>query len=545
MRWVSDVEYTWEVGEVSPVCEKQYWQLKGIPSDGRALFSHSDIDINTVYYEISGACNAKCPYCSTGSGATKGKPRRFIPPDEFDRGLNRLYELDILNNDIFFGLFNWGEPLLHPQLNEILGTLKEADQRFALSTNGSFIPKSLNSQLLENLSYLRISLPGFSQKSYDKIHQLNFDTVLHNIDVLNEMVPPNTLEIGIFVYKFNIAEMAEACKYFNNKNIRHQVLMPHLTDLNDAIGYLNETMDPVKKQMVEEDLFTDHIGPLMLHKNEECCPFLQNQIIIDEYNNVSICCVLDKNSEYYSVGSIFERTKEDLFKLKTQGQEICRKCLSAGVPYWYSHNYLPKELQAFNRQTYCYIDTGEGFSEKHKVIYNIYNQEASNTLFRIYFDLRKYPDIKSLRWDPIEGLLCSIKIDEIWITLKNRESLYIEPSKLGINGTRISEKEFEFDTIDPWIIIPVEGSLHGVTISGSWRLKSIDETMSHLNRQIIQCNEKIQSLEQTVVERNAQIASINRQLPPQEREVVDVSNSSTHINQNAACSFIHRILKRR
>jgi MoaA/NifB/PqqE/SkfB family radical SAM enzyme len=530
---------------MSPICEKQYWQLKDIPSDGKALFSRSDIDINTVYYEISGVCNAKCPYCSTGSGATKGKPRRFIPPEEFDRGLNRLYELGILNNDVFFGLFNWGEPLLHPQLNEILGTLKEADQRFALSTNGSIIPKILNSLLLENLSYLRVSLPGFSQRSYDKIHQLDFDTVLHNIDVLNDMVPPNTLEVGIFAYKFNIVEMAEACKYFNNKNIRYQVLMPHLTDLNDAIEYLTETMSPVKKQMIEEDLFTDHIGPLMLHKNKEYCPFLRNQIVIDEYNNISICCVLDKNSEYYSIGSIFERTKEDLFKFKTQGQEICRKCLSAGVPYWYSHNYLPKELQAFNTQTYCYIDTGEGFSEKHKVTYNIYNQEASNTPFRVHFDLRRYPDIKSLRWDPLEGQLCSIEIDEIQITLKNGEYLYVEPSKLEINGTRISEKEFEFDTIDPWIIIPVEGLLQGVIISGSWRLKSIVETMSHLNQQVVQCNEKIQSLERTVIERNAQIDSINRQLRPQEQEVVGVSNSSTSIGQNATYSFIRQILKRR
>ncbi|WOX56629.1 radical SAM protein [uncultured Methanoculleus sp.] len=530
---------------MNPVYEEQHPSLKDSLSDNTTLFSASDIDINTVYYEISGICNAKCPYCSTGSGATKGKPRRFIPPEEFDRGLNRLYELEILNDDVFLGLFNWGEPFLHPQLNEILGTLKEAGQRFALSTNGSFIPDSLNSQLLENLSYLRISLPGFSQRSYDKIHQLNFGTVLHNIDVLNELVPPGTLEVGIFAYKFNITEMAEACRYFNNKNIRYQILMPHLTDLNEAIEYLTETMNPVKKQMIEEDLFTDHIRPLMLHKNGEYCPFLQNQLVLDEYNNVSICCVLDKNSEYYSIGSIFERTKEDLIKLKTQGQGICKRCLSAGVPYWYSHNYLPEELQVFNTQTYCYINTGEGFSEKQKVAYNIYYQGGLNTLFRVFFDLRRYPDVKSLRWDPIEGQLCSVKIDEIQINSKNGEHLYVEPSMLEINGIRLSKKEFEFDTIDPWVVIPVEGPLYGVTILGSWRLKSIGETVANLYQQIIQCHKKIQSLEQTVIERNAQIDSLNRQIHPQEQEIVDVSSASTRINLDGSYSFIHRILKRR
>ena len=86
---------------MNPVYEEQHPSLKDSLSDNTTLFSASDIDINTVYYEISGICNAKCPYCSTGSGATKGKPRRFIPPEEFDRGLNRLYELEILNDDVF------------------------------------------------------------------------------------------------------------------------------------------------------------------------------------------------------------------------------------------------------------------------------------------------------------------------------------------------------------------------------------------------------------------------------------------------------------
>nr|WP_300998939.1 glycosyltransferase [Methanoculleus sp.] len=499
---------------MSPVYEEQYPSVKDAPAEKTTQFSRSDIDINTVYYEISGICNAKCTYCPTGSGVTKGRPARFIPPEEFSRGLNRLYELGLLNNDIFFGLFNWGDPLLHPRLNEILHILKEADQSFALSTNGSFIPKNLNSSLLDNLSYIRLSLPGFSQQSYDKVHRLDFEKVLQNISILNELAPPNTLEVLLYAYKFNTGEISRAFEYFSNKNIRFQVGMPHLMDYEEAIEYLTETIDPVKKQRIEDDLFIDHIKPLLLHKGDtKSCPYLQNQLVIDEYNNVLTCCVLSKNSEYYTVGSLFELTEDEIFDVKTRGQPICSRCMSAGVPYWYEFNcrHLPQELQAFNVQTYCYIDTGYGFSEKQKVSSTV-NSRASRTPFHAFFDLRGFNNIKSLRWDPVEGRLCHISIDKIRVEMKNGDARLVEPENLATNGERISDNELRFDTIDPWVVIPAERQINNVAITGSWLVKDVDETIPHLNQEIVQSNMKIQSLQQTISERDSQVALLDGQI---------------------------------
>lgn len=448
--------------------------------------------------------------------------------------MNRLYELGLLNNDVFFGLFNWGDPLLHPQLNEILHILKEADQSFALSTNGSFIPKNLNSSLLDNLSYIRLSLPGFSQKSYDKIHRLDFEKVLQNIGILNELAPPNTLEVLLYAYKFNIEEISRASEYFNNKNIQFRVGMPHLMDYEDAIGYLTETIDPVKKQGIEDDLFTDHIKPLLLHKGDKkSCPYLQNQLVVDEYNNVLTCCVLSKNSEYYIVGSLLELTKDEIFEIKTRGQPVCSQCMSAGVPYWYEFNcrHLPQELQAFNMQTCCYIDTGYGFSEKQKVSSNI-NSRASRTPFHAFFDLRGFNDIKSLRWDPVEWRLCHISIDKIQVEMKNGDVRLVEPENLVTNGERISDNELRFDTIDPWVVIPAEGQINNVIITGSWLVKDVDETIPHLNQEIVQSNMKIQSLQQTITDHDAQVALLDGQTRQQAAQLMHVSNELASIKQS-------------
>ncbi len=524
---------------MGPIYEEHDSSLKAALSDNATLFSHSDIEINSIIYEISGVCNAKCTYCPTGSGVTKGKPARFIPPEEFSRGLDRLYELNLLNNDIFFGLYNWGDPLLHPQLDEILKVLNEEDQSFALSSNGSVVPKNLNSSLLENLSYFRISLPGFSQQSYDRIHQLNFDKVLHNINVLKELAPPNTLEVTLYAYKFNIEEISRALEYFSNKNIRFQVGMPHLMDYEDAIGYLTETIDPVKKQRIEDDLFTDHIKPLLLHKRDKkSCPYLQNQLVIDEYNNVLTCCVLSKNSEDYIVGPLFELTKDEIFDVKTRGRSICLQCMSAGVPYWYEFNcrYLPRELQTFNAQTHCYINTGRGFSEEQKVSFNI-NPKASKTPFRIFFDLRRFNGIKSIRWDPVEGRLCSISIDKIQIEMKNGDVRLIEAAELNTNGDCISGNEIRFNTIDPWVIIPTEGLIDNITILGSWLFKSVDETMPYLNQEVILLDEKIQSLQHTVMDRGAQISSLDEQIEQLTEE--NQSLQKTIVNRDAQVASLN------
>lgn len=491
---------------MDPIDQELSVSSSGELFSNNTLFSRSDIDINTIYYEISGICNAKCTYCPTGSGATKGRLARFIPPEEFSRGLNRLYELDLLNNDIFFGLYNWGDPLLHPQLNEILRILDEADQSFALSTNGSIIPKDLTSSLLENLSSIRISVPGFSQKSYEKIHQLNFKNVLKNIGILNELAPPNTLEVFLFAYKFNIEELFKAAEYFNSKNILFQMAMPHLTDFDESVSYLTGTIDFVKKQKIEEDLFTDYIKPLLLERGTKYfCPKLQNELVIDEYSNVLTCCVLSKNSEYYSVGSLYKMTKKEIFDMKTLGQPICKKCFSLGVPYWYEHSHknLPKVLQTFNTLTYCYIDSGKGFSENQKVHCNIY-PKSSFVPFKVSFDLRKYLKIKSLRWNPIESHLCNVKINEIRIEMKNGEVHFIEPSTLLTNGNRLSVNEFKFSTNDPWFIIQVEGSLRSITISGIWLVLDEIETLltiiNSLNTQIQQRDLKIISLSNELAE---------------------------------------------
>lgn len=90
-----------------------------------------------VYFEISGVCNARCPWCVQGNGRLKSYHSRFIPPSEFEKAIGKLIDEAIIGPDSIVDLYNYGEPLLHPSLHEILRVLADNNVKFTISTNAS------------------------------------------------------------------------------------------------------------------------------------------------------------------------------------------------------------------------------------------------------------------------------------------------------------------------------------------------------------------------------------------------------------------------
>jgi MoaA/NifB/PqqE/SkfB family radical SAM enzyme len=146
-----------------------------------------------VHFEISGVCNAQCPWCVNGRNRPKSYTSRFIPPQEFQKAIDRLFEESLIDKNTIIRLFNYGEPLLHPSLQEIMKILVDYKLQYVFSTNASkFI--AFNHTLIENLQLFMISIPGFSQESYDKIHGFDFDEILKNIDRWIELIGHNKIQ---------------------------------------------------------------------------------------------------------------------------------------------------------------------------------------------------------------------------------------------------------------------------------------------------------------------------------------------------------------
>lgn len=298
--------------------------------------------INAVGIEIAGMCNAKCPYCSQRRLERAKNFGKFISPELFEQILNHLLEVEIISelNPPPIQLYVWGEPFLHPQLNEILHILKKKKFLAQISTN--FIKEpDIDDANLSALDSVTFSLSGFTQESYDKIHGASLDRVLKNFDNFYERIRQYSPKTAIYIawhrYTFNEGEFWQAYKFFNRPGIDFSPALAYLVDLPEMMDFVGEKLSKDRCRQAESDLFLNDIR----HNLEYCsktstnyhCPGL-DLIIINEIGQLMICCCVTRGDSEYILGNILEMSAEEIWKAKFNNQ-LCIECTSSGLAKWF------------------------------------------------------------------------------------------------------------------------------------------------------------------------------------------------------------------
>lgn len=168
--------------------------------------------------EISSICNAKCTWCTTGiknRSGCKASPE-FMSPQSFEKGLLYMKEQGIIDENTELELYNWGEPFLNAEINEICGIIVKHGYSFHLSTNASVF-RSIAPENLRTLSGFRVSLSGFSKETYAVTHALDYDHVIENIskfaDMLKRAGKLHCMNVSYLTYKIT------AMRYIRQRNI--------------------------------------------------------------------------------------------------------------------------------------------------------------------------------------------------------------------------------------------------------------------------------------------------------------------------------------
>lgn len=116
----------------------------------------------TAMVEPTNACNLRCPTCPTGAGKIAPKPAMRIA--RFRRVLDELGPR--LRN---LALWNYGEPLLNPELPAMIAAAKASGVGVVkVSTNAHFLDeKRADALLASGLDVLIVSIDGASQATYE------------------------------------------------------------------------------------------------------------------------------------------------------------------------------------------------------------------------------------------------------------------------------------------------------------------------------------------------------------------------------------------
>jgi hypothetical protein len=142
-----------------------------------------------IYLCPTNVCNHRCCTCGYGSMRRGRKPdgspqrgymdmvlfRKIV--SELPRGFRRVY------------LQKTGESLLHPRIGEMMSLLKVMRPEYdrAMHTNASVLTPELARTMLENLTFISLSIFAFDRETYRRAHAADhFERVMANIAMFHD-----------------------------------------------------------------------------------------------------------------------------------------------------------------------------------------------------------------------------------------------------------------------------------------------------------------------------------------------------------------------
>lgn len=276
-------------------------------------------------------CNFRCGYCLH---ALDRRQHGFISDVPLmDMGLYRKCIDDMRRFGKRLKMLRFaaiGEPLLHPDIAEMVSYAKRADiaQSVDIVTNGSLLTHELSDKLIDaGLDRLRISVEGLSTEDYAAhAHaDIDFDRFVEQIQYFYEHNHHTHIYIKIIDYMVQDPQARE--RFFEMfQPICHSIAIEHLTPTIEEIDYekLSDGMETDKPQNGETLL------------DAQVCPQGFYMMQINPDGKVVPCCSMKYPAVLGDVkqqsvpeiwrGEAFNRFRVQMLQSRGQAGSVCRDC---------------------------------------------------------------------------------------------------------------------------------------------------------------------------------------------------------------------------
>jgi MoaA/NifB/PqqE/SkfB family radical SAM enzyme len=117
-----------------------------------------------LHVGVTSICNLRCPACPTGTHAL-GRPGEHLDFDVYARVVEEF------RGSLLFMLFwDWGEPLLHPRLPDMIALARKYRIRTVVSTNASVTntPERIERLAVAAPDVVIVCVDGATQETYEK-----------------------------------------------------------------------------------------------------------------------------------------------------------------------------------------------------------------------------------------------------------------------------------------------------------------------------------------------------------------------------------------
>ncbi len=322
---------------------KRFWDYRKAPKN------------RGVAIEITGTCNAKCYYCQVGQdnlNHVKSMKKPYLSIDDFRETVRYLKAHEFLKKGDRLVLYAWNEPFLHPEFSEIIKMGREEDCLMSLSTNASVRPKLSDDFDATCIGNISLSMPGFSQASYDKIHQFDFERIKSNVEWMVKAFREHGF-FGFFVirfhvYQFNVHEIEPARRWARSLGVCFEPYYAFINDARRMQQYLRGELPGEYLMNVSKDLFMERYLYRPNRQLHTCD--MMNNVMVDSDGFV-MCCCLDGTR----MGRLTDfKTPEQLLEAR-RNSEICKKCLAILDPHIFEHIGFGGRGQFKHGLTFSYL----------------------------------------------------------------------------------------------------------------------------------------------------------------------------------------------
>lgn len=291
------------------------------------------LKISDVFIDITGYCNLRCAMCPQGrAGKLVDRNKGTMSAELFNRVVTFLIERGYI--DTYINLYNWGDPLLHPHLNQILSICNEKRLKVIISTNLSVPGNRISTLKHQDVDLLIVSISGFTQETYVRNHVGgDFDRVRKNLeDLANHRDKIKDLVVKYLVFNYNKDEIDLAKNFCESNGFKFGAYTGAIPSVETFFQYL----DNPDYRRITQDFLADEQIRLQPAK---FCP-QQTSITINHQAGLETCCV----SWNHGYGmSIFDADIREYLDNKVKN-DFCAKCLSSGYSHYKHFGVISPQL---------------------------------------------------------------------------------------------------------------------------------------------------------------------------------------------------------
>lgn len=287
----------------------------------------------SLLVDVTNRCNFRCLMCPTGNEAllrAGGRRPGMIRLSLYKKVIDETARMGKLKR---LGLYKDGEPLLHPDLPEMIRYAKEKQvaEIVNVTTNASLLKPGKSKQILESgLDEIRISVEAMNTESYreiTRVSSISYESIRDNI--LNFLSLRNQMKLTTPLVVMQIVPMKQ-----------------NQSQLDDFMDFWSKWADDVQVEpwmewdgqaQVPRD---GRDSPVLESTERYACPIPWYSLAINWDGDVSVCCVdwakraVVGNAAKESLSDVWNGERLRQFRLchiedRYEEMEACKYCT-----YW-------------------------------------------------------------------------------------------------------------------------------------------------------------------------------------------------------------------